>query len=239
MPPFSRMVLETSGLAEPTPDPLHAVGRCVPGAVVARRHRGHHGRCDRRCVDARPFPRGDRAGGVRRPAAADQDRSRARRRPRCWQRLEALNPAAQHRSMRDGGRSRRGAVRWRPCGDPAAAARFVGDGRARAWHSRRSSRAAPADDAAAISRVALGGLAREHGEDLLRVKGIVAFADRRGRAGGDPCRAAHAVSAALARRLAGWRSRQPAGVHRARHRSRDHAGRISPPAIRCWLRRVT
>jgi G3E family GTPase len=28
--------------------------------------------------------------------------------------------------------------------------------------------------------VALGGLAREHGEDLLRVKGIVAFADRAG-----------------------------------------------------------
>jgi G3E family GTPase len=28
--------------------------------------------------------------------------------------------------------------------------------------------------------MALGGLAREHGEDLLRVKGIVAFSDRAG-----------------------------------------------------------
>jgi G3E family GTPase len=28
--------------------------------------------------------------------------------------------------------------------------------------------------------IALGGLAREHGEDLLRVKGIVAFSDREG-----------------------------------------------------------
>ena len=48
--------------------------------------------------------------------------------------------------------------------------------------------------------MALGGLARDHGEKLLRVKGLVEFADRAGRAGGDPCRAAHAVSAALAER---------------------------------------
>jgi G3E family GTPase len=48
--------------------------------------------------------------------------------------------------------------------------------------------------------VALGGLARERGEDLLHVKGLIEFADRP--AGRPACRAAHALPAALARCLA-------------------------------------
>ena len=49
--------------------------------------------------------------------------------------------------------------------------------------------------------MALGGLAREHGEDLLRVKGLVAFADR----DGGPA-AIHAVQHTLypPRWLDGW-----------------------------------
>ncbi len=46
--------------------------------------------------------------------------------------------------------------------------------------------------------MALGGLARDHGEKLLRVKGLVEFSDRPGGPSGDPRRAATPLSAALA-----------------------------------------
>ena len=49
---------------------------------------------------------------------------------------------------------------------------------------------------------ALGGLARERGTDLLRVKGIVRFADRPGAAGRRAGGAARDVRAGMARRLA-------------------------------------
>ena len=84
LPPFQRLALETSGLAEPSPDPLHAVSRCIPGAVVAgvrgcgddRLHYWHH--------DAGQVPRGDSAGRLRRPAAAHQDGSCCTHRTRCF-----------------------------------------------------------------------------------------------------------------------------------------------------------
>ena len=72
--------------------------------------------------------------------------------------------------------------------------------------------------------MALGRLAREHGENLLRVKGIVAFADGDGRPA-----AIHAVQHTMypprwLDGLAGRRSHQPPGFHRAGSRAGDDPG---------------
>ena len=68
-------------------------------------------------------------------------------------------------------------------------------------------------------------LAGARGTDLLRVKGIVRFADRPGYGGGQPPGAggaAHDVRAGMARRLARLRPAQPAGLHRPRDPARGH-----------------
>ena len=98
IPPFSRVAIETTGLADPAPilhtimaeprlQPLYRVDRVVD-----------HGRCRQRAVPARRPLRGRQAGGARRPAGADQDRPGLARGAR----------------RRDGGGSRR-SIRWRPC----------------------------------------------------------------------------------------------------------------------------
>ena len=75
LPPFRRLVLETSGLAEPRPILYTLSADAFLERGVAGARRGHHDRHGVRCGDAGPFPRGHGAGGLRRPAAAHQDRS--------------------------------------------------------------------------------------------------------------------------------------------------------------------
>ena len=213
LPPFQRLVLETSGLAEPSPI-LYTLSA---DAFLERALQVHAVVATIDTVSGAatpgPFPRGHRAGRLRRPAAAHQDRS-------CdaaafvAAAARGTEPGGQHRRCRDSG-ARGSAVRWRPNDDCAATLR--GDRRPRAWHSCRRAGAAPADVAAGFFAGAgrAGARARRGPAARQRHRGV---RRSRRRAGGDPCRAAHAVSAALVRRLARLRSTQPAGVHRARHR---------------------
>jgi G3E family GTPase len=171
LPPFRRLVLETSGLAEPSPIlytlsadafleralQVHAVATTIDAVVGAQTlDRFPEATAQAACADRLLLTKTDLAA----PSAA------------LIERLGALNPAAtvgdaadlEPMSLFD-----RAPVVSRP--------RFV----ATTVHAH-GIRAVVLLLRRPMSRLdfslALGGLARERGEDLLRVKGIVAFADR-------------------------------------------------------------
>ena len=169
LPPFQRLALETSGLAEPSP---------ILYTLSADAFLEHRCGCTRRgAIDsvigaARSTGfRSDRAGCLRRPAAAHQDGS-CHPHGRFAAAAGGAEPAA---SINDAAE-----VMPRPCCSVMSPWRCAAAFRATTVHAHgiravvRLRRPMSRLDFA----MALGGLAREHGEDLLRVKGFVAFADR-------------------------------------------------------------
>ena len=94
---LSRVVIETTGLADPAPvlQSIMAHPALVAGLPARRRrHAGRRGPCRR---DARRACRGGEAGRRRRPHRDHQDRSGRRCRaiwPRCATRLRDINPGA-------------------------------------------------------------------------------------------------------------------------------------------------
>jgi G3E family GTPase len=173
LPPFQRLVLETSGLAEPSPIlytlsadafleralQVHAVVATIDAVSgAASLDRFPEATAQAACADRLLLTKTDLAT----PS------------PLLRQRLEALNPAA---SIDDAATVAPAAALFGGDQTNAARPRFV----ATAVHAH-GIRAVVLVLRQPMSRLdfslALGGLARERGEDLLRVKGIVAFADR-------------------------------------------------------------
>jgi len=173
VPPFQRLVLETSGLAEPSPIlytlsadafleqalQVHAVVATIDTvAGAATLDRFPEATAQAACADRLLFTKTDLATPP----------------PLLRQRLEALNPAA---SIDDSAAVAPAAALFGGDRTTVARPRFV----ATAVHAH-GIRAVVLVLRRPMSRLdfslALGGLARERGEDLLRVKGIVAFADR-------------------------------------------------------------
>ena len=221
-PPFRRIALETSGLADPAPilytlsadafleaslrlDRVVTTIDAIAGAATldalsrGRRAGRHAPTC---CCSPRPtWRRPPDAAGA--PRGAEPDRAR-------------IDDAAIDASD--------GAVRRRPDALPRPRSR------AEAVHAHgiASLRAAsaPADDAAGV-RHGAGAAGAEHGEKPAAREGTGGVRRPRRRAGRDPCRAAHDVSAALAGGLAGRRS-QPAAWFSSCgiSRRRDPAGRF-------------
>jgi G3E family GTPase len=174
---FSRIALETSGLAEPSPilytlsaDAFLEASLRVDTVVTAVDAIAGLSTIDRFPEATAQVAGADRLLLTKTDLASPPSELLAR--------LEALNPAAR---LVDA------------IGADPAAVLFGGDHTA--IPERRSRFSATAVHAHGIAAfvvvlrrpmtrlqfaVALGGLAREHGEDLLRVKGIVAFADRTG-----------------------------------------------------------
>jgi G3E family GTPase len=173
---FNRIVLETSGLAEPSPilytlsaDAFLEASLRVDTVVTAVDAIAGLSTLDR-------FPEATaQAAGADRLLLTKTDLAEAPAELR--ERLDILNPAARLVDARGA--------------DPAGTL-FGGDTTSIRPRPRRFSTAGHAHGIASyvvtlrepMTRLqfamALGGLAREHGEDLLRVKGIVAFADRAG-----------------------------------------------------------
>ena len=174
---FSRIALETSGLAEPSPilytlsaDAFLEASLRVDTVVTVVDAIAGLSTLDRFAEASAQVAGADRLLLSKTDLAAPPSTLLAR--------LEALNPTARLVDAISA--------------DPAAVL-FGGDNTAIAPRRRRfSATAVHAHGIAAFVvvlrqpmtrlrfAVALGGLAREHGEDLLRVKGIVAFADRPG-----------------------------------------------------------
>jgi G3E family GTPase len=173
LPPFQRLVLETSGLAEPSPIlytlsadafleralQVHAVVATIDTvAGAATLDRFSEATAQAACADRLLLTKTDLAT----PS------------PLLLQRLEALNPTA---SIDDAVTVSPAALLFGGVKAMAARPRFV----ATTVHAH-GIRAVVLVLRRPMSRLdfslALGGLARERGEDLLRVKGIVAFADR-------------------------------------------------------------
>ena len=173
LPPFQRLALETSGLAEPAPilytlsadaflehalrlDTVVATIDAIAGATTLERFA--EATAQAACADRLLLTKTDLAAAS----------------PGLLARLAALNPLA---TIEDGA-----AV--------APAGILFGGGEITLPRRRLAATTVHAHDIRtfvvvlqqAMSRLqfamALGGLAREHGEDLLRVKGIVVFADR-------------------------------------------------------------
>ena len=175
--PFSRIALETSGLAEPSPilytlsaDAFLEASLRVDTVVTAVDAIAGLATLDRFSEATAQVAGADRLLLTKTDLAPPPAALLAR--------LEALNPAARLIDAQDA--------------DPAGML-FGGDTHAIPAHrSRFSATAVHTHGITAIVvmlrqpmtrlafAIALGGLAREHGEDLLRVKGIVAFADRPG-----------------------------------------------------------
>ena len=175
LPPFQRLALETSGLAEPSPIlytlsadafleqslRVHAVVAaidCVIGATTLDRF--PEATAQAACADRLLLTKTDLAT----PSHA------------LLQQLAALNPAA---SINDAAKVMPDSVLFGELHVAPVRPRFV----ATTVHAH-GIRAVVLVLRRPMSRLdfamALGGLAREHGEDLLRVKGLVAFADRAG-----------------------------------------------------------
>lgn len=173
LPPFRRLALETSGLAEPAPilytlsadafleqslrlDTVVTTIDTIAGAATLDRFA--EATAQAACADRLLLTKTDLA-----PASPD-----------LLARLEALNPLATVEDV----------------ADVAPATVLFGGGRAGVPRRRMVATAVHAHDIRSFALVlrramtrlefamALGGLARERGEDLLRVKGIVGFADR-------------------------------------------------------------
>jgi G3E family GTPase len=173
LPPFRRLVLETSGLAEPSPIlytlsadafleralQVHAVVTTIDAVVGAQTlDRFPEATAQAACADRLLITKTDLAA----PS------------PELIQRLEALNPAAR---VDDAAGLAPAALLFDGAPAVSARPRLV----ATAVHAH-GIRAVVLLLRRPMSRLdfslALGGLARERGEDLLRVKGIVAFSDR-------------------------------------------------------------
>ena len=174
---FNRIVLETSGLAEPSPilytlsaDAFLEASLRVDTVVTAVDAIAGLATLDRFPEATAQVAGADRLLLTKTDLAAPPSELLAL--------LDTLNPAAQLVEAKDA--------------EPAAV--LFGDNHA-AILPRRQRFLATAVHAHGIAAfvvvlrqamtrlqfaVALGGLAREHGEDLLRVKGIVGFADRQG-----------------------------------------------------------
>lgn len=173
LPPFQRLALETSGLAEPSPI-LYTLSAdafleqslqvravvtaidCVSGASTLDRF--PEATAQAACADRLLLTKTDLAP----PSEI------------LLQRLAALNPTA---SISDAAKVSPDTVLFDALPASPTRPRFV----ATAVHAH-GIRAVVLILRRPMSRLdfamALGGLAREHGEDLLRVKGLVAFADR-------------------------------------------------------------
>ena len=197
-PPFRRIALETSGLADPGPIALHALRRRLSRSLAAPRPRRDDDRCRRRAGDARSLSRGRRAGRQW-PTCCCSPRPTWRRRPDDLSaRLAALNPMARDRRCARRSTRRRCCSAARP-GRPAAAA-APRDGGPCPRHLRRSvGPPAAADEPARLRHGAGRAGARSRREAAAR-EGTGRVRRPARRAGGDPCRAAHALSAALAGR---------------------------------------
>jgi G3E family GTPase len=174
---FNRIALETSGLAEPSPilytlsaDAFLEVSLRVDTVVTAVDTIAGLATLDRFSEATAQVAGADRLLLTKTDLAAPPAALLAR--------LEALNPAARLIDAVDA--------------DPAA---VLFGGETNSIPVRRSRFSAMAVHTHGIAAfvvtlrrpmtrlqfaMALGGLAREHGEDLLRVKGLVAFADRPG-----------------------------------------------------------
>ena len=175
--PFNRIVLETSGLAEPSPilytlsaDAFLEASLRVDTVVTAVDAIAGLSTLDR-------FPEATaQVAGADRLLLTKTDLTAPS--PALLARLEALNPAAQ---LVDANGA-----------DPPAVLFGADHAAIPPRRQRFSATAVHAHGIAAFVvvlrqpmtrlqfAIALGGLAREHGEDLLRVKGIVGFADRPG-----------------------------------------------------------
>jgi G3E family GTPase len=175
--PFSRIALETSGLAEPSPilytlsaDAFLEASLRVDTVVTAVDTIAGLSTLDR-------FPEATaQVAGADRLLLTKTDLAPPP--PALLARLEALNPAAQ--LVESNG------------ADPATVLFGADHATILPRRQRFSATAVHAHGIAAFVlvlrqpmtrlqfAVALGGLAREHGEDLLRVKGIVGFSDRPG-----------------------------------------------------------
>jgi G3E family GTPase len=174
---FSRIALETSGLAEPSPvlytlsaDAFLEASLRVDTVVTAVDAIAGLSTLDRFPEATAQVASADRLLLTKTDLVAPPDALLAR--------LEALNPTARLVDAQN-----------------AEPARVLFGGGNTAIPARRSRFSATAVHAHGIAArvvvlrepmtrlqfaIALGGLAREHGEDLLRVKGLVAFADRAG-----------------------------------------------------------
>jgi G3E family GTPase len=172
---FNRIVIETSGLAEPSPilytlsaDAFLEASLRVDTVVTAVDAIAGLSTLDRFPEATAQVAAADRLLLTKTDLAAPP--------PELLARLEALNPTAPLVNSIGA--------------DPAAVLFGGGETAIHARPTRFSATAVHAHGIAAfvvvlrqpITRlqfaIALGGLAREHGQDLLRVKGIVAFADR-------------------------------------------------------------
>jgi G3E family GTPase len=187
LPPFRRLALETSGLAEPSPIlytlsadaflerslQVHAIVAAIDSVAGATTlDRFPEAIAQAACADRLLLTKTDLAA----PSDA------------LIQRLAALNPAA---GIGDAAKIMPDRALFGDLPSAHARPRFV----ATTVHAH-GIRAVVLVLRRPMSRLdfamALGGLAREHGEDLLRVKGLVAFADR----GAGPA-AIHAVQHTL------------------------------------------
>ena len=132
LPPFRRIAIETTGLADPGPGGACAAGRTWRTLrLPAGRHR-HHGGCAARRDAARSAAGGAAAGGDGRPHPAHQDRSRQRRQQiaetdGAHRRVERHRAAAPGRRRRRRCRRRvRSRAGQRAAGTMAAAAGTAG-----------------------------------------------------------------------------------------------------------------
>ena len=236
VPPFERVVIETTGLADPVPivagftaDPalrwhfrlgnVVTVVDAVNGAANLER-----------------FPGGDEAGSVGRPAGGEQDRPRRPgpaaaaaplAQPRGLgasldrQRPGPGDPAARRHARRDGTRGGDGALGRRRAGAPRPSSR-------RAFDLLPHRRCAAG--LGGIRLVAVPAAAHAWGVDPAG-EGAPAGPGCRA-AGRGPGRAAPGAQAAPPRRLAGRPAADPAGDHRHRpgpHRDRALVPRLLPP----------
>ena len=111
--PFARVLIETTGLADPAPV-LHTIMfPPLSDAAIPARRRHHGGGCGERHVDARRPSRIRQAGGRRGPDRPDEDRSAARlaRGGRTCGRTKLAARPPSRRSQSGGAHSRRGV--WR------------------------------------------------------------------------------------------------------------------------------
>ena len=92
VPPFERVVIETTGLADPVP--IIAGFTADPGPALAfpAGQRGHRGRRGERGGQSRPLRGGGEAGGAGRPAGREQARSGRGGRPASWPTAAATQP---------------------------------------------------------------------------------------------------------------------------------------------------
>ena len=111
--PFRRVVIETTGLADPAPILQTLLAHPLVLVPLPARRRGDARRCGERRGDARRPCRGREAGRRRRPAGADQDRPRLRRRSPAPRRAARPPAPPQPRRAAAGRRCWRGRPRPR------------------------------------------------------------------------------------------------------------------------------